>query len=44
MKWKEFKETIEWLGVTDDVEIDYIDCGCVVSAVVWKAPNRIHIE
>jgi len=28
LTWKEFKEKMEAQGVTDDMEIDYIDFGC----------------
>jgi hypothetical protein len=27
--WKEFKEAVEKLGVTDDTKINWIDCGAM---------------
>lgn len=26
MTWKEFKERVEAQGVTDEMELDYVDC------------------
>jgi hypothetical protein len=30
MTWKEFKEAVEKLGVTDDTKISWIDCGAML--------------
>lgn len=46
MTWKEFKEALESEGVTDDMEIDYIDVTepYGVSITVYDDNSRFSVE
>ena len=37
MTWKEFKEQVEAEGVTDEMEIQYIDMS-------WSSPDQLNIS
>ena len=39
MSWKEFKEAVEKLGVKDETEIDWIDCGAMLNPQLFE-PNQ----
>ena len=44
MKWKEFKDAVEAEGVTDDIEIDWIDIGSSLPIEIWwpdEKPNPV---
>lgn len=36
MTWKEFKEAVERLGVTDKTKIDWIDCGSMCDPEIFN--------
>jgi hypothetical protein len=45
MKWKDFKQSVELQGITDDMEIDYINTDMhKVTFEICVKYNSCHIE